>query len=102
MDNNQVFHECGPGWKSIIDPLIEQSDKEGVTVGQIKEKYGELRFYVDGSESDKLADMIAQAEIDSRKTCEMCGKPGVLMVKGGWYKTICAEHALDLGYKIRA
>lgn len=100
-NNDQIFWECGPGWKSIIDPLISQADKESVRVEQIKEKFGRLRFYVNYA-SDALYDLIDQAEEASAKVCEMCGKPGVLMSKGGWMKTICAEHALDLGYKTRA
>lgn len=100
-DNRQVFHECGPGWKTLIAPLIFLADKEGATVAQIKEKFGELRFYVDGG-SDVLEDMINQATEDSKRTCEMCGQDGHLMIKGGWLKTVCAEHALELGYKTRA
>lgn len=95
-DNKQVFHNH-PGWKAIIDPLLAQADAEGATVLQIKEKFGGLRFYVDGS--DKLEEMISQAEADSFKTCELCGKPGVLRSTGSWLKTLCDDDARDLGYR---
>lgn len=100
-NNDQVFWECGTGWKRLIDPLIERADREGAKVQQIKEKFGRLRVYLDFA-SDELYDLIDQAEVDSAKVCELCGQPGVMMTKGGWLKTVCAEHALDLGYKTRA
>lgn len=100
-DNNQVFQQNGAGWKSLIDPLIVQADADGATVMQIKEKFGGLRFYADGG-SDKLQDMITQAEADSFKTCEMCGKPGVLRISGSWLKTLCDDDAKNLGYRKKA
>ena len=36
------------------------------------------------------------------ETCETCGKPGLLYGKGGraiWYKTLCAECSLELGFE---
>lgn len=100
-DNKLVFRQCGTGWDAIIIPLIEEADKGLATVMQIKEKFGRLRFYCHNA-SDKLDDMIEAAEVESGKTCEMCGKPGVLMKSGGWFKTLCADDALQLGFKKRA
>lgn len=98
--NSQVFHECGPGWASIIKPLIEQADAEGVMVTQIKEKYAGLRFYTLGH-SDKLDKMIDKAEDESLRTCEMCGKSGALSTTGHWLKTLCREHQIEFGYKTK-
>lgn len=100
-DNQQICRACGPGWEKLILPLIEKANLEDATVLQVKEKFGGLRFYVSGG-SDELYDMIDKAEDESLRTCEMCGAPGKLMKKGGWYKTVCAEDALSLGYKTRA
>lgn len=102
--NNEIFRECGDGWEGLLAPIIEEADKIGVNLSQVKEKYGRLRIYFDPGEldTDKLEDLIDQAELDSAKICEICGKSGHLMVSGGWLKTLCAEHALDLGYKQRA
>lgn len=99
-DNKQICRECGPGWEKLIAPLLERADLEDVTVRQVKEKFGGLRFYVD-SASDELYELIDQAERDSIKICEMCGMPGNRMIKAGWYKTLCADDALNLGYKTR-
>src|SRR6267142_2317798 len=99
-DNKQVFRECGPGWNNLIDPLVEEAERGLAIIMQIKEKFGKLRFYCHNS-SDKLDDMIDSAEAESGRICEMCGKPGRMMVKGGWYKTVCADDALSLGYQTR-
>lgn len=63
---------------------------EQVVVAQIKEKFGELRFYYDGGD-DYISGLVSMAESMSRITCEECGKPGTL---GGkyWMKTLCPEH----------
>ena len=37
--------ECGPGWRKLIEPIIDACEKEGVAIYQIKEKMGGLRFY---------------------------------------------------------
>lgn len=104
MQNCDIFRECGDGWEGLLAPIIAEADKAGATLSQVKEKYGRLRVYFDPgtSNTDKLEDLIDQAEADSATVCEMCGKPGHLMVSGTWLKTLCAEHALDLGYKTRA
>ena len=38
--------------------------------------------------------IIREAEHQSAKTCEYCGKPGKLR-KRFWFKTLCVEHALE-------
>jgi hypothetical protein len=101
MTNDQVYRECGDGWKSLIDPLVSKANELGATVDQIKEKYGGLRFYFTPGEADadELEEMIEEAEIASQVTCELCGAPGHTLHNGPWYKTLCKEHALELGYK---
>lgn len=111
MTTEKVFRENGPGWNDLIDPLEARVEKLGGTVQQIKEKFGGLRFYYSPAETYSvqadaawaaLQDDVDQAERDSYKLCEMCGKSGVLMTTGTWLKTLCAEHSLELGYKKRA
>jgi hypothetical protein len=106
-DNDKIFRECGPGWNHLIDPLIKRCTELGGIVDQVKEKYGTLRFYYmeTGPASEDLW-AVFQGEVDdaehqSHMTCEMCGKRGYTLVKGGWLKTLCREHALELGYKER-
>lgn len=61
-----------------------------VTVQQIKEKFGGLRFYYDGGD-DHIQGLVDMAEVWASSTCEMCGKPGQSR-HGGWIKTLCDEH----------
>ena len=95
--------DCGDGWFDLIDRLcgtiqgyIDQNphlELKQVTVDQVKEKFGTLRFYTTGG--DRLTDgMIWFAEAMSGKICETCGKPGEVRGKG-WYYTSCEEHAED-------
>jgi len=50
-----------------------------------------LRFYVENL-SDEGYKVVDKYENLSYKTCEICGKEGVLR-KGSWLKTLCDEHA---------
>lgn len=80
--------ECGKGWASLYEPLMERCAKEGVTIHQIKEKFGGLRFYVDRALPD-LYDAIHAAEMRSFHICEDCGEPGKLRSMKGWLRTMC-------------
>lgn len=93
--------ECGvtveDGWADIIAALcvkIEAYCKaEGMplpVVGQVKEKFGGLRFYVD-SYFAPIARLISEAERESEKTCEVCGAPGELR-EGSWVRALCGKH----------
>ena len=66
-----------------------------VTLDQVKEKFGTLRFYYSGGD-DTIRGMVRMAESMSSVTCEECGKPGT-STSGGWIKTVCAEHAEKTG-----
>jgi hypothetical protein len=87
------YFEINSGWhrlvKDLISDLIELGwDKE---ICQVKEKFGTLRFYINGG-SDEIHNRIHQAELDSSHICERCGSPGELIKNGGWLSTLCAEH----------
>lgn len=86
--------ECGDGWFKIIDELSAKLDAYGfVEAAQVKEKFGGLRFYVDGVDSDSFDEIqkhIDEAEIQSYKTCERCGQPGEPK-GGGWISTLCDD-----------
>ena len=76
--------------------LIEGSLREipelvpQVTLDQVKEKFGTLRFYYSGGD-DYISGLVSMAESMSGVTCETCGKPGT-STGGGWIKTACKEH----------
>ena len=58
-----------------------------VTLDQVKEKFGTLRFYYSGGD-DYISGLVSMAESMSGVTCESCGNPGN-QTSGGWIKTIC-------------
>jgi len=62
-----------------------------VTLDQVKEKFGTLRFYYSGGD-DSIDGMVRMAESMSAVTCEECGVPGRIR-HGGWISTLCDEHA---------
>ena len=88
MSKFKYFRECGNGWDSIIQPLIELCEKNKVEILQIKEKFAGLRFYV-GSAPEEIHDAISKAENLSFMVCEECGEPGKTRNFGGWIKTVC-------------
>jgi hypothetical protein len=56
---------------------------------QIKEKFGGLRFYIDGGD-DTIYGMIDFAEHLSYKICENCGVIEDVKVRSdGWVRTLC-------------
>jgi hypothetical protein len=101
--------ECGDGWFDILRTLMgniqhridwnNSNFEKGytqyqqipqVTLDQVKEKFGTLRFYYTGGD-DYISGMVTMAESMSAITCETCGKPGT-QTRGGWIKTACVEH----------
>ena len=87
------FFDVQVGWypliKNLIDELITLGWDKKVT--QVKEKFGGLRFYINGG-SDEIYDKITEAEKLSHETCELCGKKGELRTKIRWFTTLCDEH----------
>jgi len=93
-DSQPYFSCVGEGWWDLIyrlcvklEPLV--SDKAGSAIGQIKEKFGTLRFYLLFSESVEMYNFIREAEEESAKTCEECGAPGKQREINHWVKTSC-------------
>ena len=88
-----------PGWLPLIDSLCEwlqsgtdHNHQPQVVAVQVKEKFGELRFYTEGaSESQEAA--ISFAEHLSSQICEVCGAAGKLRAERGWLRTLCDEHS---------
>ena len=91
--------ECGDGWFNILDQLMGniqhhidwKNRKEEVvaqvTLDQVKEKFGTLRFYYTGGD-DAIDGMVRMAESMSGVTCEECSAPA--QTHGpGWIRTIC-------------
>ena len=93
---------CGEGWWPILEKLcsniqshIDWKNKQAevvpqVTVAQIKEKFGGLRFYYDGGD-DHIKGMVRMAEAWADATCEDCGAPATKQTSG-WIKNVCDKH----------
>jgi hypothetical protein len=58
-----------------------------VTLDQVKEKFGTLRFYYSGGD-DYISGMVSLAESMTGVTCEGCGNPGERR-GDGWIHTYC-------------
>lgn len=72
-------------FRKISDPVAQ------VTLDQVKEKFGTLRFYYTGGD-EYISGLVSMAESMSGVTCETCGAPGKQR-GGGWIVTLCDEHA---------
>jgi len=91
----------GKGWFDLLNQacrLIQshldwKPDVPQVVAEQVKEKFGGLRFYVQGGD-DYTQGVIAMAEQMSMMMCEDCGAPGD---RGGdgWIQTLCETHRAE-------
>jgi hypothetical protein len=101
---------CGDGWFDLIWHLSEQvlaycqqhPEAADLMATQVKQKFGELRFYT----QPKLWDveyLIEAARIRSLHTCELTGEPGVLCQLQSdpyycCYQTLSPVKAAELGF----
>ena len=95
-------YDVGSGWGDILCSAFKQiaevyenagADFSEFSVSQIKEKFGALRIYtgaLDVAVADQVYKIIDEAETESCRTCEWCGKPGKAR-GGGWIKTLCDD-----------
>lgn len=83
--------QLGPGWLPMLDRLLKRLISLGWNrrAAQVKEKFGALRFYVDGPVTRKISDAISRAEVRSLKICEVCGRSGSRQAICGWWLTRC-------------
>ena len=72
---------------------LEQALQQIPVAVQVKEKFGGLRFYVNGA-TDEQYNYIRFAEAMSYRICEECGSTQDVMVYPlGWQRSLCPEHA---------
>ena len=96
---------CGKGWYPILEALCSNIQHyldwintnhekhpvvPQVTVAQIKEKFGGLRFYYDGGD-DNIQGMVRMAEAWADAVCEDCGAPATKKTTG-WIRNVCDKH----------
>jgi hypothetical protein len=89
-----VYRCVGPGWHDILGRLVRDLLTMGWSgeVSQVKEKFGGLRFYCESDGEPGIYKRIDQAEDESFRTCEECGKDGKPR-EGSWIKTLCDKCA---------
>lgn len=117
---NEMFVKCfdfsaGPGWWPAIQQALvklqalqTRHPNLSISVRQIKEKFGDLRFYNDVGIAEASSCTIADgAEIENvwqdvnaivqelyaacSGHCEVCGEPGK-KVGLSWVRTLCEKH----------
>jgi hypothetical protein len=122
IEHNNMVSQCREGifdlfeksMESVVDTAYKEKRLEEiltngfrevpetipqVTLDQVKEKFGTLRFYYTGGD-DVIDGMVRMAESMTEVTCEECGNIGERR-GGGWIHTYCTpcEEARDLARK---
>jgi len=90
--------EHGDGWYNLLDVLCgniqSHIDFMGVlpqvVTTQVKEKFGGLRFYINGGD-DYISGMISMTESMSYYICEKCGSTDDVAQTRGWINTLCKK-----------
>jgi len=84
------------GWrKAFGDMMFEEIDEvlkrtnTTIYIEQIKEKYGQLRFYCNAHQ--EIQEIIDDYSKLSENICIVCGKPDVSMLDTGWISPVCKE-----------
>lgn len=84
IDGREMYLEQYPEKRDTVRSIPQ------VEIGQIKQKFGQLRFYYAGGD-DYIDGMVDMAGAVAYKMCEVCGKPGELD-GDGWLMILCEEH----------
>jgi len=98
LQNNLLFFgfEIRDGWLPLLKELFDKIQKlvdndpqcNALEVVQVKEKFGELRVYLNYS-YEKIDNLIDEYTRKSKTICEWCGEKGKLRNDNGWYTTLC-------------
>jgi hypothetical protein len=93
------FSGIGEGWRQLLwdlcvelEPHVQDLNRKLATeeppasfeVLQVKEKFGQLRFYVN-HHSGPIDGCIGKAKVLASTTCIDCGQPAQLSTKGRWH-----------------
>ncbi len=77
--------------KDLRKALVKDKKLFKYRIAQIKEKYGELRWY-DNYSSPRVSEIKEKYALKSYYTCKECGAPAYGMVNAGWISPYCKEH----------
>lgn len=89
------YFSVDDGWYELIfDCARALMDlKSPPRAAQVKEKFGELRFYIEAGTRLGANAITGFYEYQSGFTCEVCGsRDGGLCSTGYWLKTVCPAH----------
>ena len=90
--------ECLPkGWSKLFwmcmeelrEPLEKAKQINTFYFLQVKEKYGEMCLYNNGS-TEEVLEIINKYEYLSQFVCDVCGKPADIMTHG-WIENVCLD-----------
>ncbi len=103
-EESQIF--VPEGWLTLVYDLCKaitehqfERNYYPLTVLQIKEKFGHLRFYIQGSSDETIEQLIMDAEDRSGTLCEISGEPGSLYERDGWLRILSDVEAEKLRYR---
>lgn len=93
QEDKSSWSEWARGYynQELLDRLnaqLEEAVKKIPVAVQVKEKFGTLRFYVNGA-ADEQYNYISFAEAMSGRVCETCGTTKDVFQTSGWIKTTC-------------
>ena len=104
-----LLDEVPKGWRISIMPLFLPELKDELVkfnyldkyfITQIKEKFGELRWYDAGFPADSnIDDLVEIYSYLSGNICIECGKPDVPIVQDWWISPYCENCWIDISLK---
>lgn len=96
-DRLGVWPEHRSGWCDLIEAAVDMIEETGgdPRTSQIKEKFGDLRWYTHGLEGVVGGQIVDAAEHLSACLCEKCGALGRTLKDSGWYRMRCGRHEYE-------
>ena len=99
---------AGEGWFFLVwdlcaslEAIARQQVSDGyppMRIVQVKEKFGGLRYYLQGATEEARA-MTRAASVQAETICEACGRSAnYCRSRNGWWKAFCLVHQLEFGY----
>lgn len=103
VEGAACVYDVPAGWVRIMEEVSAaltarkaRDPEAALTITQVKEKFGTLRFYIQASGSEAFVedayDLAEWAEAASEGRCCVTGKPGAID-NAGWVLTLCPEAA---------
>ena len=95
--SSETGYWAGSGWLDLVLSLsialsaLSKKHNTKIRCIEFKEKFGRLKYWADCDKAIWIETyrLLNTAEQESLKTCELCGRPGVLGCNVGKFKTLC-------------